>query len=215
MNRRAPARRRQLLLALGAASLLVACASHPEPLTVTTYHETLTSLLLSQDRQHLVVIGEHYHYIFDAPAPLVEALASPLHAQMEGELGRFTVAADGRTQGDYALILPAAGLDETGHAQAVALGFQADPASAGTLRMTGRIEGQRYLQGTVKAHRVRTSLNHPYTVEIQAEQPRSEQVAHALVTPVSTAANGVTLLYYVVLAPIIVPFALLSRERAK
>ncbi|MCA6218810.1 hypothetical protein KGA65_19885 [Ideonella sp. B7] len=214
MSRRAPPRRREFLFALGAASLLGACASQPEPLTVTTYHETLTSLLLSQDRQHLVVIGEHYHYIFDAPTPLVDALASPLHAQMEGELGRFTVAADGRTQGDYALILPT-GLNEAERAQAVALGFQADLASAGGLRMTGRIAGQRYLQGTVKAHRVRTSLNHPYTVEIQAEQPRSEQVAHALVTPVSTAANGVTLLYYVVLAPIIVPFALLSRERAK
>jgi hypothetical protein len=77
------------------------------------------------------------------------------------------------------------------------------------------VAGQRYLQGTVKANRIRTTLNHPYTVEIQAEQPRSEQMANALVTPVSTAANGVNLLYYVVLAPILVPFALISRERAK
>lgn len=214
MSRPSLPRRRAIVVALGATGLLGACASTPQPLAITTYHETLTSLLLSQDQQHLVVIGEHHHYIFDAPAPLVAALASPLHAQMEGELGRFTVAADGRTQGDYALILPAS-LSEAEHAQALALGFQADPAPAGTLRMTGRIEGQRYLQGTVKAHRVRTSLNHPYTVEIQAEQPRSDQMAQAMVTPVSAAANGVTLLYYVVLAPIIVPFALLSRERAK
>lgn len=207
--------RRQLLLALAAAGVLAACAtSQPEPLVIKTYHETLSSLLLSQDRQHLVVIGEHHHYIFDTPPALVAALESPLHARMEGELGRFTVAADGRTEGDYALILPV-DLTEAERAQAVTLGFQADPVQTGGLRLAGHVTGQRYLQGTVKANRVRTTLNHPYTVEIQAEQPRSEQVANALVTPVSTAANGVNLLYYVVLAPIIVPFALISRERAK
>ncbi|MCO5976902.1 hypothetical protein [Ideonella oryzae] len=207
--------RRQLLLSLAAAGVLAACATaQPEPLVLKTYHETLSSLLLSQDRQHLVVIGEHHHYIFDTPQALVAALESPLHARMEGELGRFTVSADGRTEGDYALILPS-GLDDADRAQALAMGFQADPTEPGRLRLTGHVGGQRYLQGTVKANRIRTTLNHPYTVEIQAEQPRSEQVANALVSPVSTAANGVTLLYYVVLAPILVPFALISRERAK
>jgi len=208
-------RRREWLLALTAAGMLAACATHqPETLVVKTYHETLSSLLLSQDRQHLVVIGEHHHYIFDTPQALVAALESPLHARMEGELGRFSVSADGRTEGDYALTLPA-DLNEADRAQAVALGFQADPARPGGWRLAGHVAGQRYLQGTVKANRIRTTLNHPYTVEIQAEQPRSEQMANALVTPVSTAANGVNLLYYVVLAPILVPFALISRERAK
>lgn len=208
-------RRRQLLLALAASGVLVACASNqPEPLVLKTYHETLSSLLLSQDRQHLVVIGEHHHYIFDTSQALVAALESPLHVRMEGELGRFTVSADGRTEGDYALLLPA-DLDEAERTQAATLGFQADPAHPGALRLAGHVAGQRYLQGTVKANRIRTTLNHPYTVEIQAEQPRGEQVANALVTPISTAANGVTLLYYVVLAPILVPFALISRERAR
>ena len=208
-------RRRQLLLAFAAAGGLAGCATaQPETLVLKTYHETLSSLLLSQDRQHLVVIGEHHHYIFDTPQALVAALESPLHARMEGELGRFTVAADGRTEGDYALTLPA-DLDDADRAQAVALGFQTDAARPGAWRLSGHVAGQRYLQGTVKANRIRTTLNHPYTVEIQAEQPHSEQVANALVTPVSTAANGVNLLYYVVLAPILVPFALISRERAK
>jgi hypothetical protein len=46
------------------------CATRqPETLVLKTYHETLSSLLLSQDRQHLVVIGEHHHYIFDTPRP--------------------------------------------------------------------------------------------------------------------------------------------------
>ncbi|KAB0580600.1 hypothetical protein F7Q92_13595 [Ideonella dechloratans] len=207
--------RRQLLLTLAAAGVLAGCAANqPETLVLKTYHETLSSLLLSQDRQHLVVIGEHHHYIFDTPQALVAALESPLHARMEGELGRFSVSADGRTEGDYALLLPT-DLDEADRARAAALGFQPDPARPGGWRLAGHVAGQRYLQGTVKANRIRTTLNHPYTVEIQAEQPRSEQVANALVTPVTTAANGVNLLYYVVLAPILVPFALISRERAK
>lgn len=206
--------RRQLLLTLAAAGVLAGCAANqPETLVLKTYHETLSSLLLSQDRQHLVVIGEHHHYIFDTPRPWWRPwnpLCTPgWRVNWAASPCRPMVGPKATTRCSCPPIWTRPTAPGLRH-------WASSPIRPGRgWRLAGHVAGQRYLQGTVKANRIRTTLNHPYTVEIQAEQPRSEQVANALVTPVTTAANGVNLLYYVVLAPILVPFALISRERAK
>lgn len=213
---RLPLSRRHLLLAAAGSALLSACASSTPPHAVhktDVYKETVTSVLMSQDGKYLVIIGEKHHYIFDAPPKLVAALESPLHAQMEGALSRFIVAADGGTGGDYQILLPGT-LSDSDATAARALGFEPLDGHPG-LQLAGHLQGRRYLQGTVKANRSRTTLNHPYEVEVMADQAAGDRAADALVSPLSVATGGVTLLYYVALAPVLIPFALISRERSK
>lgn len=205
-----PQRRGLLLAATAVASFsLVGCAN-PTRIVSQRYTESVGAVLISQDGRHLVVLGERYHYIFDAPAALVQALASPLHGRMAGVLAGFQVNLEGTTRGDYDIRLPG-DLDETASAQAAALGFQADPTD-GALHLSGRLQGRRFLEGALRARRTPMTLNQVYQVEITAEQRASEQAADALVSPITVAAEGVTMLYYIVLAPVLIPLALISRE---
>jgi hypothetical protein len=65
----------------------------------------------------------------------------------------------------------------------------------------------------LRADRQRSALNHPYTIEISAEEPLGSRVADRLSTPITVTSDGILLLYYVALSPVLLPIALMSRER--
>ena len=204
--------RRRLLLAslIGVAAGTSGCASTAGPV-IQTYSETISSLFVTQDGSKLLVVGQRYHYFFDAPPHLVQALSAPWHEQMTGELSSFHVDTKGVITGRYTLRVPAA-LPDAQRSEAQALGF-ARVDGAPDLSLIGDLQGKRYLENTFRVHRIRQTLNKPYTVEISAEQGLGDRIADTLATPLSTAAEGVTMLYYGALAPVLIPFSVISREK--
>jgi len=202
-------RRRHLMLALPAACALLATGCAEAPLRAAHhYTETVASLLISNDYKSIVIIGDRYHYIFAAPPHLVDALSSPLHAQLSGSFSTFHVEKNGHISGQFDLNLNAASTPEL-REQAAQLGFVAD--AGGTLTLHGDLSGKRYPQGTLKAGRHSQPLNQSYVIDISVDESRGDAVADDLLSPITAGSDGVLLLYYAALAPILIPIAILTK----
>lgn len=206
---------RQRRLGLHAAFLwavlgLGACAAEPE-VKRHTYAESVSVLLLSQDGRQLVVLGERYHYVFDAPPELVALAAMPLKLWVQARIAPFTVASDGTVQGSYVLVLPA-DLGQTQASEAQSLGF-IWVEGVGWAR-EGRLSGRRYVGGnTLRSDRVHEILPQTYRVTVVAEETLAQQVAERAVTPVSVTSAGILLVYFAALAPVLIPVAYLTMEK--
>ena len=200
----------------GCASSIPADSHGPakNSLAQQSYTETINSLLVSKDNKNIVFIGRNYHYVLAAPPMLVQCLASTLHPKIKGEISGLHVDPQGQISGAYRLFLtaPASPSEaETAHA----LGFTsaaASPEEGGDWQASGELTGQRFVRGTLREGRQLEPLNQSYTVEITAEQSRADVVADKLATPLTMGSDGVLLLYYIVLAPVLIPLTLISRE---
>ena len=206
------ARRRAVIaLACGLGAALAACASHDEASTRShAYTESISSVLLSEDGKHLAAIGANHHYLFDAPELLVRALHSPAHPQLQATFSGFHVDPRGVVRGDWSLAMEA----DTPPAQrdaAAAIGLV--PGPDGRLQARGSLVGQRYTGWTYKMGREQDRLNKPYVIELTVDANRGEVAADDAATPIRMTADGVQMLYYAPLAPLIVPFLFLTRAR--
>lgn len=88
-------------LTLAGTCSLVACSSITEgPLTQelhkkSRYTEVIDSILISQDRKTLVVIGATYHYLFKIPEALEKVLEAPYHPHSRASFFGFNVSRSG------------------------------------------------------------------------------------------------------------------------
>jgi len=196
------------LCAAGFVSLGTGCASDP-PIRIQRYAETVSSLLLSRDGKHLVFIGNEYHYVFDVPPQLVQTLLSELHRKVNGHISSLHVDKQSSITGQYHLTLPSE-LSEQERSEAASLGFVAD--ADGQLMQAGPILGKRYIQGTLRDGRQLEPLNKTYTVEITADQSPGDVVAGEVATPLTVGSDGVLLIYFIALAPLLIPLAIMTRE---
>ncbi|MCV2351017.1 hypothetical protein [Paucibacter sp. Y2R2-4] len=177
------------------------------------YTEQVASLLISQDRKQLVVLGEQYHYVFEAPADLVRLLESPLKARLSAAIGPFHIALNGSTQGGYQVFLPA-DLNEDEAELAQSLGFMKTTSEHSGWALARPLQGKRYVVGnTFRAARSQHQLNRSYTVTMEAEEAPGQKTVEQLATPVAIASDGVLLIYYVALAPLLIPLIFLSKEK--
>ncbi len=208
-------RRRGLVLALaatGGALALGGCASTPKPQAgYKHYTETISSVLASQDHRHIVAVGRNHHYVFDVPELVARALQSPVHTQFAATFTPFHVDAKGDIAGEVTLRLAAdAAADAQRAAGDVGLVRQAD----GSWQATARLSGHRYTSWTYRGpDQKREKLGQAYTIEVTTDQGLDDAVVDAAVTPVRVAADGVQLVYYAILAPIIIPFVFLTRAK--
>jgi len=187
------------------------CSSAPK-VTRRTYTEKVSTLLMSHDKKRLVILGERYHYVFDAPPDIVALLASPLKARASARIQPFHVDLDGGTAGRYSLLLPDT-LSEDEARQAQAMGFARDPQGAGW-QLDNQLEGRRFIQGnTVRAGRTKETLSHQYEVSVEAEETRGEKAAQDLASPIAVTADGMLMVYLAVLVPILIPLYFLAREK--
>lgn len=206
--------RRGLVLALaasGGAALLGGCASGASSRGPRRYTETITSVLASQDHRHIVAIGKDHHYVFDVPETMAAALRSPARAQLNAAFTPFHVDDKGAITGDVMLGVPAtAPADVLKAAEDIGLARQADGSRAASVHLTGR----RYASWAYKhPDQTQERLGHPYTIDITTDETLDEAAVDKAVTPVRVAADGVQLIYYAALAPIIIPFVFITRAK--
>lgn len=201
-----------LQLTLGGAG----CSSTPK-ITRQTYTEQVSVVMITRDKQQFVVLGERYHYIFAAPEELVALLNSPLKPQANAVFDPFSVKLDGQTRGKYHLRLPAS-LKRAEAEDAKAMDFvqQAD----GSWLLEGELRGKRFIQGSkLFAGRVHANLAknetlpHTHIVTVEAETSPGETAAQEAATPLAVTADGVWMLYFAVLVPVILPLMFLAREK--
>ena len=197
-----------LAMAGGCASRTDAAATAVAPRAGHGYTETISSLLVSEDGRHIAAIGSAHHYIFDAPPLVIRALHSPAHAAMTATFSTFHVDREGKVTGRYSLEVPA-GASADVRREAAAVGLQ--PQADGSWRVDGTLLGQRYTGWTYKAGREQDRLNRPYTIEFTTDFTTADELADKSATPIRVAADGVQMLYYAPLAPIILPIILLTK----
>jgi hypothetical protein len=199
-----------MVLAAGAGIVLAmtGCASsqHPE----YRYSETFTSCLISSDNKHIVAVGGNHHYVFDAPAPLVAALHSSVHPQLHAEFSTFHVDPTATIDGDYTLLL---GADLPPEAQKAATDLGFEHAADGTWHERGHLQGKRYTGWTYKMGETQEKFNQPYKVDITVQARHGDAVVQSLDTPIRITADGVQMLYYAPLAPIIIPVIFLTAAK--
>mgnify|MGYP003704415217 CR=1 FL=1 len=208
--------RRSLLIALAVAAAstlgggLAGCASKAQVAEVT-YTENVSTLLLSADGKELVVLGEKYHYVFPAPQEIVRLEASPLKTSVVAIIDPFTVQPDGSLGGSYTLEFKPA--DAAAPEAALAeLGFVKE--ADGRWLFHGALSGKRYLIGnTLKQWRSQEKLQRTYTVTVRDLQSAHDRAADKLMSPVALASDGVFLIYFVLLAPILIPVLFLTEEK--
>jgi hypothetical protein len=202
----------------GTAIALAGCASAPasEPVRPVAavdahrYTEVISSVLVSADEQRLAVIGSGHHYIFDAPPVLVKALRSPVHPQLSATFAGFHLDRNGVVSGDWLLTL-APGASPAAREQAVAVGLV--PGPDGVLAAGGILKGKRYTGWTYKLRGEQDKLNRPYEVEIGSDLNAADTAMDEAATPIRLAADGVQLIYWAPLAPVIVPILFLTRAK--
>ncbi len=77
---------------------LVGCAT-PEPPRWARYEEAVSSILISQDEQTLVVVTPNYHYIFGAPPGIVKTIKSSFKKYVSAHFSDFKVGLSGSIEG--------------------------------------------------------------------------------------------------------------------
>ena len=195
----------------GAALGLAGCVSHEAAQPQEhRYTETISSVLISEDGQRIAAIGDGHHYIFGAPDTLVKALRSPVHPQLTATFSTFHIDPRGVVSGDWLLTL-APDASAAAREQARAVGLQ--PGPDGVYAAAGIIKGQRFTGWTYKLRGAQDKLNHPYTIEITTEASAGDRAVDDAATPIRVAADGVQLIYWAPLAPVIVPILFLTRAK--
>jgi len=196
----------------GAAFGLAGCASTPEAAKPQEhrYTETISSVLISEDGQRIAAIGSSHHYIFGAPDTLVKALRSPVHPQLAATFSTFHIDQRGVVSGDWLLTL-AADASPAAKEQARAVGLA--PGPDGVLAAGGILKGQRFTGWTYKLRGAQDKLNKPYEIEITTEASAGDRAVDEAATPIRVAADGVQLIYWAPLAPVIVPILFLTRAK--
>ena len=202
--------RRLALAALaGAAVVLAGCASHEAP-PEHRYTETISSVLVSEDGKRIAAIGSNHHYIFGAPEVLVNALRSPAHPQLTATFSTFHIDQRGVVTGDWLLTL-AADASPASRQAAQAAGLA--PGADGVLAASGRLAGQRFTGWTYKLRGPQDKLNKAYVIDVTVDASAADVAVDDAATPIRLAADGVQLIYWAPLAPVIVPILFLSRAK--
>ena len=197
----------------GAAFVLAGCAApahEPVPPQERHYTESISSVLVSGDDKRIAAIGSNHHYIFTAPEVLVKALRSPVHPQLTATFTTFHIDQRGVVTGDWLLTLwPEASPAAKEQARAVGL----VPGPDGVLAAGGILKGQRFTGWTYSLRGPQDKLNKPYTIDITTEASTADAAVDDAATPIRVAADGVQLIYWAPLAPVIVPVLFLTRAK--
>ena len=193
-----------------AAFLLAGCATHDTPPQAHRYTESISSVLVSEDGTRIAAIGSNHHYIFGAPEVLVKALRSPVHPQLAATFSTFHIDPRGTVTGDWLLTLaPDASAAAKDSARAVGLA----PGADGVYTASGRLTGQRFTGWTYKLRGPQDKLNQAHVIDITTEDSAADRAVDDAATPIRVAADGVQLIYWAPLAPVIVPILFLTRAK--
>jgi hypothetical protein len=83
----------------------------------------------------------------------------------------------------------------------------------GAMTASGKLKGQRFTGWTYKLRGPQDKLNQAYVIDITTEASAADVAVDDAATPIRIAADGVQLIYWAPLAPVIVPILFLTRAK--
>jgi len=172
--------------------LLAGCFSTPKTFKDIEYSEIVSSILISQDKKKLVVIGKQYHYIFDAPKVIIDTLKSSFHQSITAKFHPFHVDSDGFTTGVFEFI---SSKKVTGQQlnEMLKLGYK--PYSEKSYNkgyiVIGELKGIRYMSGNIIIPNKLQNLNNKYKIKVLEQH---EKATNALISPITVTPSAVMLI---------------------
>ncbi|MDE2421002.1 MAG: hypothetical protein KGO49_07475 [Gammaproteobacteria bacterium] len=154
--------------------------------------EKIVSVLISTDtnKAHLVVVTTDWHYIFDTPSRVVEALKAPHHS-VAIELKYLHIRNSGVVLLNYSLMMPPfTGEDNN---KQVPDGYIVDKES-GNFIWNGFMEGKRYAPSNILIPSELAFVNKLDEIHVSSEQSNTEKAVKLPLTPITIAADGVVLI---------------------
>lgn len=213
-------KRRDFLLAMtaGITPLLSGCLPLTEKLLKDspgtterpTYTETVSTFLITSDGKKLVVLGDGYHYVFNAPPSLIQTLQASFRPLISANLSGFSLT-DNEVSGQYELTLDPKASDEH-RAAARKIGFEMSTDGSMVLRDT--LNGTRYNAQHFNSVAIKNRFNKTYRVEVSESTAGGGPGAKILLTPVTLAADGVLVLVgTAVLIPLLLTICIASKGK--
>lgn len=167
-----------------------------------TETETVDQLYITGDKKNFVILGEKYHYIVPVDPELGKAITSDLHPRMQAEFEPIYV--DDNQQINGTLLLRISDIDKLDHSQvseAKALGFYLR-SSENTMVSYFSFTGHRYNTTIDLTAQRPTKLNKTYTLEVHVHHQKNK-VVQVLMTPITVAADGVSMIISIPLIPFV------------
>lgn len=182
--------------------------------------DRITSFLMTADHKKLIVLGEHYHYIFDMPPGLDTTLDAPFRVYVEASFSGFEASGSDikgaytrrLMKGDY---IPGRVINVTDAMvqAAVNAGFVLENRS---YVLKGEVSGHRYDASTFKSTEKLQHFNKDYYVFVHEQKTASVAgtIARIPLTPLAIAADGALFVASIPVAiiafPLIVPYLALG-----
>ena len=123
-----------------------------------SYTEEVSSVLMSEDGEKLVFIGDGYHYVFDTPLGLSQSLHSSLRKSLFAEFKEFRVDKNDHVIGDITISLDESASQEDKE-EAMAIGYDKRLVSPA---LDISLQGKRYKSSGVATDRAEYKLNYKY-----------------------------------------------------
>jgi hypothetical protein len=160
------------------------------------FTEEVSSFLITEDNQKLIVIGKEYHYIFDAHQTLkfISRASASEKKSIRVSFSSFNIKKDQSLSGSYTF-KTSQPLKPKFKKQLLAHGFTPHSAIKNLLIYKGNLNGTRYLINELKIPTA-MKLSKTYQISMIEEQvlTASEVTKRILLTPLALTADGLIIL---------------------
>jgi len=172
------------------------------------YTEFVQTIAISSDQRKIAVIGEEFHYIFDAPPNLINLINSEYKEYLGASFQSFVVDSNNKIKGDY--VVSVRSRDKLTNQDINKFNLKLSCKSGRSHCLEGTLEGIRYKAAKLNIDDRYNfqSLNNNYRVKITKSDNTYDKIAKAVITPIAMTADGILIIGTVVLLPIIIPVSL-------
>lgn len=157
------------------------------------YQELVDIFLVTGDKSKLVLLGEKYHYIFDADASVAKILNSSCLPLISIIFTDLRVKKDNRIIGNFTLTLALEEATDEQKKSAMDVGFAYDGKKL-FMDMSGKLEGIRYSAAGFAEGSLGYKSNGPNYLDIVEETAELNTAGKILLTPIAVLADGVLVL---------------------
>jgi len=201
MTIRSGIKMKKIITLLAAFSFLIftgACftpALYDKPAEETkNFVEEVSTFLITQDGQSLIVVGKQHHYIFTANDTLKFVLGWAEKKRVKANFDHFTISSDQTMYGSYSLTVNMDNsLSVAAKNELLKHEFKQEQKQ-NTLTYRGSVNGVRYLAGDVTIPAT-LQLNQKYTIQMTEHYAStSAAIQRVLLTPLALVGDGLLIL---------------------
>lgn len=164
------------------------------------YEERIDSLAISPSGDALVILGSQFHYVFNTPRSLLDALRSDLRREFSASFQSFELDSLSDIHGQWNLLLTERSLNQDAARLARSLGFVSN--GAGMLLLTGGIIGKRYRKNGFQQVALSEKTNSVYHVNVVRSRRFSDNESMRS-SPVTSGGGDGLLLLGILLLPLL------------